>query len=235
VATPFPLGRHVQHDPRSRGFPAPRAVAVASVVHHLYGRPLNQGMLGSCTGNALTHTLNTLPRRQRPWKTRRVRSETDAINVYKLATELDDVPGTYPPQDTGSTGLAVCKAGQQLGLLDRYDHAFGLDHLLGAVQEVAVIVGTNWYQGMFTPDADGFVAPGVGDTVAGGHEYAVLGVDVQAEFLWLVQSWGIGWGVTPPWAPGSKWAGFFKLRFPVMERLLGEDGDCTVPVPKGQG
>ena len=34
LRTPFPLGRHVEHDPRSFGFPAPTAgVVVKTLIH----------------------------------------------------------------------------------------------------------------------------------------------------------------------------------------------------------
>ncbi len=54
------LGRHVEHDARSRNFPA--AVApIADVKHVRHGKPFDQGDLGSCTGNAMAGALMTAP------------------------------------------------------------------------------------------------------------------------------------------------------------------------------
>ena len=46
---------------------------------------------------------------------------------------LDEFPGQWPTQDTGSSGLAVAKAGVTLGYLQGYDHGFGVDHTASAL------------------------------------------------------------------------------------------------------
>jgi hypothetical protein len=56
------LGRHVEHDPRSRKFgAAPERMSGTRdyVLHRRHGQILDQGDLGSCTGNALTGAANT--------------------------------------------------------------------------------------------------------------------------------------------------------------------------------
>ena len=55
------LGRHIEHDPRSRNFPAETAPQVTSVTHDATGLPLNQGQIGSCTANALCGALDSAP------------------------------------------------------------------------------------------------------------------------------------------------------------------------------
>src|SRR5882672_8003142 len=94
------LGRHVEHDPRSRAFSAGTA-AIKSVRHKRHGKAFDQGELGSCTGNAMAGVLMTEPL----WIRGRNLAEADAVALYKTATRLDSVPGTYPPNDTGSSGL----------------------------------------------------------------------------------------------------------------------------------
>ena len=34
--------------------------------------------------------------------------EQFAVALYSDATKVDAYPGTYPPDDTGSSGLAIC-------------------------------------------------------------------------------------------------------------------------------
>ena len=102
------LGRHIEHDERSRAYPAARAPKVVSVAHARHCAPFDQGQTGSCTGNAEAGLLMTDPL----FVTGRCLSESDAVALYEQATHLDRVKGIYPPDDTGSSGLAVDEGGQ---------------------------------------------------------------------------------------------------------------------------
>ncbi len=210
------LGRHVEHDPRSLAYPAMGAVVQRSVLWGHHGPVLDQGDIGACTGNALADCINTDPfAAARP---NGYLTEPDALKLYELATQLDDTPGTYPPDDTGSSGLAVCKAGVQLGYLAAYQHALGFNAFGAALQLQPVIVGTNWTEAMFEPDADGTVHPA--GQVAGGHEYLALGIDYTTQRLTFLNSWGESWGD----------GGRFYMSFTDFSRLLADQGDATVPV-----
>ena len=114
------LGRHVQHDPRSREFPAEQATAIVSVQHAALGLPLDQGDLGSCTAEALVGALNSQPNigAGKPW------TQPEAYKLYQR--EARDEGYSVPPDDPGGTGLAVCKAAKEMGLIHSYTHAFGL-------------------------------------------------------------------------------------------------------------
>jgi hypothetical protein len=207
------LGRHVDHDERSKGFPAPRGT-VQSVLHKRHTHPFDQGQLGSCTGNAMAGDLDTDPL----FVKGRYLYESKALALYKLATKIDPFPGTYPPEDTGSDGLSVMKAAQQLGYIKSYAHAFGLQHALEALALSSVITGCNWYDSMDSPSSSGLVTISPGASVRGGHEWEVLGVDATNQTVRCVNSWGTGWGD----------AGYFVLRWSDWDRLLNEQGDVTV-------
>ncbi len=69
--------------------------------------------------------------------------ETEAVKVYELETKLEGKP--YPPNDPGGSGLMVCKAAKQMGLLTSYQHAFGVQHALEALVLRPVITGVSWY------------------------------------------------------------------------------------------
>ena len=40
-------------------------------------------------------------------------AEGFAVKLYEDATVVDGYPGEYPPDDTGSSGLAICKVSQR--------------------------------------------------------------------------------------------------------------------------
>lgn len=203
------LGRKVEHDPRSRKFPAPTEDSVHTVLWRNNGPRLNQ-WVGSCTGHASADALNT-----KPYHKPRAKyfTDEDAMRWYTRATQLDGVPGEYPGEDTGSTGLAVSKALKEEGRIQSYEHAFGFDHMLGALMRGPLLFGTNWYEGMMSTNSKGFVEPT--GNVAGGHEYAAVGANLRGQYLTFLQSWGPSWGKK----------GLFYMSFPTVQRLLAEEGD----------
>jgi hypothetical protein len=208
------LGRHVQHDGRSRNFPA--AVApIADVKHVRHAKPFDQGDLGSCTGNAMAGALMTAPY----YKGSRVLTETNAVSLYEQATHLDRVTGSYPPDDTGSTGLAVAKAAKRDGFISAYSHAFGLEHALGALTLAPAIAGIHWYTSFDTPLPTGECPLTAHAAVRGGHEVEIFGLDVEKKQIWAYQSWGPSWG-----GLGN---GTFWFSYATVEQLLAEKGDVT--------
>ena len=206
------LGRHVEHDPRSGDFRVSAAASIESVEWKRHVGIFNQHDIGSCTGEAMAGALSTQP------FTHHFHQKM-AVELYHEATELDSVPGTYPPDDTGSTGLAVAKAALQDGYIARYEHAFSLDEALAALMRGPVITGINWYTEMDEPDEKGLVT--VGGTIRGGHEICVIGVDTDARTIRFANSWGTEWADR----------GYGTLSWSDWERLLHEEGDVTVPVP----
>jgi hypothetical protein len=212
------LGRHIEHDERSRAFEieARGTTKLRSVHWRRHGQPFDQGELGSCTGNAIAGALNTEPIYP-AGKHQLLLHEKDAVDLYALATRLDEFPGDYPPDDTGSSGLAACKAAKTKGLISSYRHAFGIHQALTALMHGPVITGVNWYEGFDQPDANGHVT--VNGQVRGGHEFEVLGYDVDAGEVLAENSWGAGWGIR----------GRFTFDVATWARLLDEQGDVTVP------
>lgn len=218
-----PLGRHVHHDSRSLAYRHQQSgVALASVLHNRNVPIFDQGNVGSCTGNAETGALGcdplfaTLPAGT-------TLDEAEALRLYSAA-EVIDGDGPYPPQDNGSSGLSVCKAARNAGLISGFTHCLSLADVLDALQATPVILGTNWYSSMDSPASDGEVAISPGAYVRGGHEYVCRGTDVTAQTVFCDNSWGTSWGV----------AGSFTMGWGTLERLLAEQGDGTVSVPLTQ-
>lgn len=214
-----PLGRHIEHDPRSRLFEQPRSTAVLTSVRHKRRIPvLDQLALGSCTGNAAVGCIGTAPLYGRLPANHPVLNEAFAVKVYTAATKIDGVPGQMPEEDTGSTGLAVAKVLLSQGLIRGYNHTFSTDQALQALVKQAVIIGVNWYEGFDEPGAWGLVQPT--GQVRGGHEFVVDEIDVENRLVWATNSWGPGWGVN----------GRFCFSWDTLDRLLAEQGDVVVPL-----
>jgi hypothetical protein len=208
------LGRQVEHDPRSWAFSAGTA-AIKTVAHKRHGKAFNQEDLGSCTGNAMAGLLMTDPF----WVRGRSLSENDAVALYKSATKLDSVRGTYPPTDTGSSGLGVMKAAVKAKYISGYAHTFSLDQLLGSLVLGPGILGINWYDSFDSPKADGECPLKAGAKVRGGHEVEMVGIDASRKRVWCYNSWGPSWG-------GRK-NGTFYFSWTTLGRLLAERGDAT--------
>lgn len=208
------LGRHVEHDPRSRAFSAGTA-AVKTVTHKRHGKAFDQGELGSCTGNAMAGLLMTEPF----WRRGRTLTEADAIRLYKAATKLDAIRGTYPPTDTGSTGLGVMKAAVKKRYIAGYAHAFSLRQLLGSLVLAPGILGINWYDSFDEPERDGRCRLTSSASVRGGHEVLMFGIDAARRRVWCYNSWGPKWG--------GRRNGTFYFAWTTLKRLLDEQGDAT--------
>jgi hypothetical protein len=187
--------------------------------HH--GPILDQGDLGSCTANALSQALNTgLLRDALERRGIQLLTEREAVGFYAVATSIDPHTGRWPADDTGSSGLAVAKAAKKSALITGYAHAFGLDHTLGALAAGPVIIGVPWLNSMFSP-VGGRLVVDESSGVAGGHEVALIGLDVEHQGVTVLNSWGAAWGT----------GGTAQLAWPDLKLLLAQGGDCTQLVP----
>lgn len=220
-ATDPRLKRHVQHDDRSLAFAAPVIPRSALQPQHWPRRcaVLDQGSIGSCTGQAAAGWLGT-DNAARPG--RADVTEATALDLYHWATVLDDFDGTYPPTDTGSSGLGAAKALQHEGDCTGYTHAFVLAALNTALQTGPVLAGTVWHESMFDPGSDGRIPVDTRSAVAGGHEYLIDGYEPRSgpdDRYWITNSWGTGWAQQGrAWFTGAD-----------LAALLADDGDVTVP------
>jgi hypothetical protein len=184
-----------------------------SIKHASIGLPLDQGNIGSCTANALIGHLNTKPNvpAHGPW------TERGAVRLYERETANEGQP--YPPNDPGGSGLEVCKAAVELGMIKSYAHAFDVQHALGALVLGSVITGVNWYSSFDQPDSSGLVEIASDATVRGGHEFMADEIDAPNQLVGFMNSWGPSYGV----------GGRFYMSWDTWAQLLAEQGDVTVP------
>lgn len=233
------LGRHIEHDPRSLRYAhgvLPKS-AIKSVTWTRRIPILDQGDLGSCTGNAATGALGTDSAGRTAGTSVTISAagaaashglftagshaldEKFAVALYSLATIIDGVSGQYPPTDTGSSGIGVAKALKALGLATGYTHAFSIAALNSALQTGPVLIGINWYQSMFDPKTDGQIVVDTTSPLDGGHELELSRYDAITGEYEIDNSWNESWGVNG--------RGYFTTAN--LTTLLGLQGDVTVP------
>lgn len=208
------LGRQRVHDPMSRAF-ATRAVVdrskwVTKLIRIYDPLPNPDQCHSECTGCAKAMEMNAVNNRLKGV----VLNMNTAHSIYTLATHLDPFEGEWPPDDTGSSGLAAAKAAKQLGIGGEYRHVFnGADEVVQLIQTGRVVnVGTWWYDGMFTPDAKGVIVPS-GPQV-GGHQFIARGYDLVRDLV-LIRCW---WGSYRD----------VLIKRAHLNELLQDDGDAHI-------
>jgi hypothetical protein len=214
------LGRNAVHDPHSRRFAfqateTPRRDITLRVYNP---RPNPDQPVGCCTGVDACVKANTVGNRVKGV----VLDMDDALRIYSRATQIDPWPGSYPPEDTGSSGLAACKASVEQGLIDRYEWIFtGTDGVYAALaQGRPVGVGTWWYSRMFEIDHMSGLIDCSGERV-GGHQFTVVGYRKKLD-AFLAMCWWGSWGMDSQ--------GRFLIRRASLQDLLMDDGDAHVTV-----
>lgn len=136
-------------------------------------------------------------------------------NLYREAQRIDQWPGENYDGTSVRAGADVLRRN---GLIREYRWAWDLETVIQAIlTEGPLVVGTNWYEQMFYPDAEeGFIE--IGGSIAGGHAYELNGVNTERRVFRIKNSWGRDWGKT-----GHAW-----ISFDDMERLLDERGDACM-------
>lgn len=225
---PGRCGRHVRWDSRNEQYLHHRKRLWSSQQDRLWDRKipiLNQGQVGSCTGNEQTGVLGTAPFfGTLEAAIQSSLNEQFAQQIYSQAETIDG-DGPYPPNDNGSSGGSAAQAAKNDGYISGYTHAVDVSAMVDALQDGPVGVGVNWYTSFDSPQANtGLVEIAPGATVRGGHEFLVRGCKVAEQVFLADNSWGTSFGIN----------GSFEFSFNTMDTLFGEQGDCTVCVPLSQ-
>lgn len=219
------LGRQVVHDPQSRRFAYPLTALTTKpsrpVRHRVWGPTTTPSQrVGCCTGVDQAVQGNAKGNR----RTGVILGMADAERIYSRATQIDPWAGQWPPEDTGSSGLAACKAAKEQGLIVRYEWLFA-----GAGQVLATLVGgqgkpgrcvgvgTWWHDDMFRPDPKSLLVSPTGPVV-GGHQWTITGWEPYYDAFE-----GLCW-----WGPKFGQKGRFRIRYYDLDRLLADDGDAHV-------
>ena len=229
------LGRHVVRDERSRAFALPDVIAFGHKIPRAVQHPrqipvLDQGDVGACTAFALLGCLGTEPFASQLAERAYGKVELPAFDaelalaVYHDETVLDEreIPGIYPPEDTGSAGLYAMKVARARGWCRAYRHGFSFSSTIAALVNGPIMVGTAWLESMFTVDRHGVIDVDRSAQIVAGHEWVIDGYDLDAGVAMMTNSWGTSWGED----------GHAKVRLGDLRWLLSSrmQGDVVQPV-----
>ena len=138
--------------------------------------------------------------------------------IYREAQKVDEWVGE---NYAGTSVRGAAKYLKSTNKISSYYWAFDVNTLKNTVLNVGpVVVGTNWYNGMFYPDRNGLIR--ITGRVAGGHAYVINGVDTVKQLFRIKNSWGKSWGQS----------GHAYISFNDMSRLIRERGEICLAVEK---
>lgn len=150
---------------------------------------LDQGSEGACTGFGAAHVLASTPSGQKD-----ITNEV-AQQIYHQARREDEWAGE---DYDGSSVNGAMHAARTLGRISSWRWITTQGELLHALSyHGSVEVGSQWFEGMWEPDENGFLHA-VGKVI-GGHAYCVSGYRRtpfnQSLEYWIDNSWGSNWGL----------------------------------------
>lgn len=171
----------------------------------------NQGASPMCVGYSWAHWVEDGPITQKG-----MAPIAKPQDIYHQAQTVDEWPGE---DYEGTSVRAGAKALQSMGFIQSYLWAWDVDTVANAVLTTGpVVVGTNWYDDMFSPNSSGLIK--LGGTIAGGHAYLLNGVNMTKKLFRIKNSWGRDWGKN----------GHAYISFSDMGRLIAEDGEACLAV-----
>lgn len=186
--------------------------------------PLDQGREGACVGFGWSAELAVEPVSVPV-------TNNFAMTLYRAAQAADKAEGRF--YDEGATTLAGAKAAKSLGLISDYRWCFGINEVADAVvAKGPVVLGINWYDGMYETDSNGLVS--VNGPLVGGHCISLAGhwpykvsangrsTKDNSPFGQTVYPWINSWGKLY----GRAGVGF--IRHSDLDRLLQEDGEAVI-------
>lgn len=198
---------------------------------------LDQGSEGSCVGHGYAHELAATP-----VPVAGMTHEYAVQGIYWPAQKEDPWDGgSYPganPFNEGTSVLTGAKICKDKGYYSQYNWAMNAQDIAEALgYKGPVVLGVDWWTGMFGPDLTGFLH--VSGKVEGGHCICAIGVkivwkswfnkfisstwenvDKDKSYVLLHNSWGPDWGMH----------GRAKLSLSDLDTLMKSAGEACVPV-----
>lgn len=214
------LGRCLAIDELDRGFPLqallslvePARLELTSRYWNAQGWWGDQGQTSECVAYAWTHWLEDGP----------VTHSGPAPmvlpnDIYNQARRVDEWDGEGYDGTSVRAGVKVL---QTLGLVDSYWWATTAEEIAHTVLTSGpVVVGTEWSESMFSPNASGLVKFDP-LSIVGGHAWLINGYNVKRKMFRAKNSWGREWGKK----------GYFSISFDDIQILMQRDGEGCLAI-----
>ena len=174
----------------------------------------DQGNKPQCVGYSWAHWLEDGPIQQSG-----IPPIIKPFDIYKNAQKLDE---WYGENYDGTSVRGAVKYLKTIGKVKSYYWAFDVQTLSETILKLGpVVVGTNWYNGMFYPNKNGLIK--ISGQMVGGHAYLINGVDTKTKQFRIKNSWGKSWGN----------GGHAFISFNDMSRLIKENGEICLAIELG--
>jgi hypothetical protein len=183
------LGRRFAPDARDKQYPLRALLPIEPPVPVKYWDDDywtgDQGNTSQCVGYAWAHWIEN-----DPIVYSAAGPEVNPVDIYIEAQKVDEWPG----QDYEGTSVrAGAKVLASRGNIQSYHWAVSAQDVADTILSIGpVVVGSDWTEDMFNPNANGVIAPT--GPVAGGHAYLINGYDSNTKMFRIKNSWGKSWG-----------------------------------------
>jgi hypothetical protein len=159
----------------------------------------------------------------------------DARWLWNEAKEIDEFPDTNPGDNNGTSVRAAMDVLRTLGHVRIYHGndmpaapeegilenrwATNVDEIRTCISSgIPVVLGTNWYRNFDRPVRKGlgwWIGEGNLGTIRGGHAVCIYRASDRLQAVGIVNNWGNSYPLV-------------LMPYPVLERLLQEDGEATL-------
>jgi hypothetical protein len=167
---------------------------------------LDQGQTPHCVGFGGAQFGNTNPVDDKY-------TNDDGHAIYYECKVIDGEPNA----EDGSSVHSLARVLKNRGRIGAYAWASDTATIIAWLRSKGpVVVGTDWYNDMFYPDASGLVTPTGG--IAGGHCFVCVGVNSDGSILEFLNSWSQGW---------AKKGHFYIKTTDFQNKLLNANGEAV--------